>query len=211
MSGPGPSAAVTAATRKLVDRMLDRWPNHKKTAAQLREYLVDVQTLVNRFGSDRVEAAYQEARIRRGFLPEPAELFELLPPIAEHAKPKPPGPDPNCRECGGSGWKDAPGPDRRVTRCHCRAPAALTKPAFAPDIKPFHAVLKEAVDRIKTVDPLPDDPKRRAELKERIARTEADKEALRERTKQDAAIREILPSLPTETEIGDKAEWEIVQ
>jgi len=71
-------------------------------------------------------------------------------------------------------------------------------------------VLKEAVDRIKTVDPLPDDPKRRAELKERIAQDEADKEARRQRTKQDAAIREILPSLPIET-TGDEAGQESVQ
>jgi hypothetical protein len=186
--------------------MLDRWPNHKKTAAQLREYSADVLTLVDRFGLDRVKAAAEEARIRNSFLPEPAELFKLVPPIGERAKPSPPEPDPNCRDCGGSGWKAVPAPDRRVTRCHCKASAAATKPAFAPDIKPFHAVLKQAVDRIKTVDPLPDDPKRRAELKERIARDEADREARRQRTKQDAAIREILPSLPI-----DEAEQETVQ
>jgi len=188
--------------------MLDRWPNHKKTVAQLREYSIDVQTLVNRYGLDRVQAAAEEARIRKSFLPEPAELFDLLPPVAEHAKTKPPGPDPNCLDCGGSGWKDAPSPDHRVMRCGCKAPAAAAKPAFAPSIEPFHALLKEAVDRIKTVDPLPDDPKRRAELKERIARDEADKEARRERTKQDAAIREILPSLATESGGDDQ---EIVQ
>jgi len=206
MSGPGPNAA---AVRKLIDRLLDRWPNHKKTAAQLRDYAADIRTLADRFGLDRVKAAAEEARIRKSFLPEPAELFELLPPIAEHAKPKPPGPDPNCRDCGGSGWKAVPGPDHRVTRCHCKAPAAIAKSAFAPDIEPFHTLLKEAVDRIKTVDPLPYDPKRRAELKERIARDEADKEARRQRTKQEAAIREILPSLPTET--GDEAEPETIQ
>jgi len=85
----------------------------------------------------------------------------------------------------------------------------MTKPAFAPNIEPFHTLLKEAVDRIKTVDPLPDDPERRAELKERIARGEADKEARRQRTKQDAAVREILPSLATEA--GGEAESETVQ
>ena len=30
--------------------------------------------------------------------------------------------------------------------------AAAAKPAFAPNIEPFHSLLKEAVDRIKTVD-----------------------------------------------------------
>jgi len=203
------SGTNAAAIKGLVERMLDRWPKHKKTAAQLRDYVVDIRTLVDRFGLDRVKAAAEEARIRKSFLPEPAELFELLPPIAEHAKPKPPGPNPNCRECDGSGWKGVPGPDHRVTRCHCKAPAAIAKPAFAPDIEPFHALLKEAVDRIKTVDPLPDDPKRRAELKDRIARNEADKEARRQRTKQDEAIREMLPSLPTES--GDEAESGTVQ
>jgi hypothetical protein len=206
MSGTGPNAA---AVRKLIDRILDRWPNHKKTAAQLRDYAADIRTLVDRFGLDRVKAAAEEARIRKSFLPEPAELFELLPLIAERAKPKLPEPDPNCRGCGGSGWKAVAGPDHRVMRCHCKAPAVIAKPAFTPDIEPFHALLKEAVDRIKTVDPLLDDPKRRAELKEQIARDRADKEARRQRTKQDAAIREILPSLPTET--GDEAEQETVQ
>src|SRR5579872_6806777 len=172
MSGPGPNAAVTAATRKLIDRILDRWPNHKKTAAQLREYSADVRTLVQRFGFDRVQAAAEEARIRKSFLPEPAELLELLPPVPESSKPKLPEPDPNCGDCSGSGWKPAPGPDRRVMRCNCKALLAIAKPAFAPDIQPFHAVLKEAVDRIKTLDPLPDDPKRRVELKERIAQEE---------------------------------------
>jgi len=207
MSGLGPNAA---AVRKLIDRILDRWPNQKKTPAQLRDYAADIHTLVDRFGFDRVKAAAEEARIRKSFLPEPAELFDLLPPIPEHAKPKLPGPDPNCRDCSGSGWKPAPGPDHRVMRCLCKAPAAAANPpAFAPNIEPFHALLKEAVDRIKTVDPLPDDPKRRAELKERIAQDEAGKEARRERTKQDAAIREILPSLATES--ADEAGQESVQ
>jgi hypothetical protein len=206
MSGPGPNAA---AVRKLIDWILDRWPNHKKTAAQLRDYATDIRTLADRYGLDRVQRAAEEARIRKSFLPEPAELFELLPPIPEHAKPKLPGPDPSCRDCGGSGWKPAPGPDHRVMRCHCKAPATAAKPAFAPNIEPFHALLKEAVDRIKTVDPLPDDPKRRAELRERIALDELDKEARRQRTKQDAAIREILPSLATET--GGDAESETLQ
>jgi hypothetical protein len=206
MTGPGPNAA---AIRKLIDRILDRWPNHKKTAAQLREYAADIRTLVERFGFDRVQAAAEEARIRKSFLPEPAELFELLPPVPEGIKPKLSGPDPSCRECGGSGWKDVPGPDRRVTRCHCKAPTAATKSAFVPDIEPLHAVLKDAVERMKTMDPGPDDPKRQAELKERIARDQADKEARRQRTKQDAAIRDILPSLQTET--GEDAECETVQ
>ena len=70
MIGPGSNAAVTAAVRELVERMLDRWPNHKKTVAQLREYSIDVQTLVNRYGLDRVQAAAEEARIRKSFLPE---------------------------------------------------------------------------------------------------------------------------------------------
>jgi hypothetical protein len=62
MSGPGPNAA---AVRKLIDRILDRWPNHKKTAAQLREYAADIRTLVERFGFNRVQAAADEARIRK--------------------------------------------------------------------------------------------------------------------------------------------------
>ena len=207
MSGPGPNAA---AVRKLIDRILDRWPNHKKTAAQLREYAADVRTLVERFGFDRVQTAADEARIRKSFLPEPAELFELLPPVPERARPKALEPDPNCRDCGGSGWKNVPGPDRRVTRCHCNAQAVAPKPVFAPDIEPLHTVLKQAVERMKTMDPAPtSDPKRHAEVEERIARDAAEKEARRQRTKQDAAIRDILPSLQTET--GEDSEWEMVQ
>jgi hypothetical protein len=160
MSGPGPNAA---AVRKLIDRILDRWPNHKKTAAQLREYAADIRTLVERFGFNRVQAAADEARIRKSFLPEPAELFELLPAVPECAKRKPPEPDPNCRDCSGSGWKNVPGADRRVTRCHCKAPTVATKPAFAPDIAPLHAVLKQAVERMQTMDPAPaPDPRRHA-------------------------------------------------
>jgi hypothetical protein len=195
MSGHGPN---DAAVRKLINRMLDRWPNHKKTAAQLRDYAADVRTLVNRFGLDRVEAAEQEARIRKSFLPEPAELFELLPPIPDGRKL--PGPDPNCRNCDGSGWKYVLCPDRRVTQCHCKAPAVATgtKRTFTPNLAPLHAVLKDAVERTKTMDPVPD-PKRHVELKERIARDAADKEARRQRTKQDVAVRDILPNLPTET------------
>ena len=89
------------------------------------------------------------------------------------------------------------GPRSQSDAMQLQSAGAAAKPAFDPDIEPFHAFLKESVDRIKTVDPLPDDPKRRAELKERIARGEADKEARRQRTKQDAAIREILPNLAT--------------
>jgi len=47
------------------------------------------------------------------------------------------------------------------------------------------------------------------ELKGRIARAEADKEARRQRTKQDTAIRGILPSLQTET--SEDLERESVQ
>jgi hypothetical protein len=203
MSGTGPNAA---ATRKLIDRILDRWPNHKKTPAQLREYSADIRTLVERYGLERVRKAAEEARIRKSFLPEPAELFELMPSVPECAKPKPPEPDPNCRDCGGSGWKDFPGPDRRVTRCHCKAPAMAPKPTFVPDLEPLHAVLKQAVQQMMTMDPTPaPDPKRHAELAERIVR-----DAIRrQRTKKDAAIRDILPSLQTESD-GD-AECEIVQ
>jgi hypothetical protein len=207
MSGHGPNAA---AVRKLIDRILDRWPNQKKTAAQVRDYAADIRTLVERFGFNRVQAAADEARIRKSFLPEPAELFELLPPVPDSAKPKPAKPDPNCRDCSGSGWKNVPGPDRRVTRCHCKEPAVAPKPTFAPDIEPLHTVLKQAVERMKTMDPAPaSDPKRHAELEERIARDAAEKEARRQRTKEAAAIRDILPSLQIET--GDDPECEMVQ
>jgi hypothetical protein len=204
MCGHGPNAA---ATRKLIDRILDRWPNHKKNAAQLRDYDADVRTLVERFGLDRVQAAVQEARIRKSFLPEPAELFELISPVPECAKPKPPEHDPNCHDCSGSGWKDVAGPVHRVTRCHCSATAVVPKSAFAPNIEPLHALLKQAVERMKTMDPAQGpDRKRHAELEKRIAKGAADKEARRERTKQDAAMRDIFRSVQSETGEGPELE-----
>jgi hypothetical protein len=188
----------------LIEVALRRWPNHRKDDWQLDLYCGALSDLVDECGLVRLKAAFRAASTRCHFLPEPPELRELLPPIPEHAKLKLAEHDPNCRNCDGSGWKNVLCPDRRVTRCHCKAPAVATatKPAFTPNLAPLHAFLKDAVERTKTMDPVPD-PKRHVELKERIARDVADKEARRQRTKQDAAIREVLPSLPTETAEGN--------
>ena len=159
----------------LIEIVLKRWPNHRKDDWQLVLYYDALSDLVDECGFVRLKAAVRTSFTRCNFLPEPPELRELLPAIPDCVKPKLLEPDPNCRDCGGSGWKNVLGPDRRVTRCHCKAPTAVTKPTFTPDIRPFHAVLKEAVARIKTIDPAPSDPKRRAELKERIARDQAEK------------------------------------
>jgi hypothetical protein len=217
-------ADITVAAKRLVDRMLDRWSNHKKTPAQLKEYRADIVTLMQRRGIDAVEKAVQEARLCRSFFPELGELWELLPPIPESAKPKFPEPDPDCGDCSGSGWKivelpsaTRPGQtEKRAQRCPCKAPIT-PRPAPVPTPEQHARIVQESVKvPTKVMDPAPAaktvqtsqpmaaraQEKLDAARRARWQRTEADKETRREATLQDSALRDIgieLPMPPAES------------
>jgi hypothetical protein len=129
------SKVSSPAVAELIKELTDRWPRPKKDAAQLKFYVEDIGAMVEEFGLSRMQAALATARRGRlNFLPEPAELRDLLPsadPFAQHR-------DPDCRECLGSGWKteEVPADPRhrklhpaaetmRVSeRCHCEPPPA---------------------------------------------------------------------------------------
>lgn len=129
-SGLSPSDA--RRLNDLIDATLLRRPNHGKDDAQLVAYHDDLEELVRECGLERVSAAMRAAWTRIAFLPEPAEIRELLPPVREYESVSPH--DPDCRECRGTGWKYAelvPGEKtRRVTRCTCR-PNSVRKAAAA--------------------------------------------------------------------------------
>jgi len=214
----GPNASDTAADKKLIERMLARWPNHKKSPAQLIEYRADILTLVQRRGLDAVQHAVQEARHCKSFLPEPAELFELLPAMQEPAKPSL-GFDPNCPTCGGSGWKvvDLSNPvrpgqtERRAQRCPCKA-SVTRELGPLPTPEQYAAVVNEVLQGAKILDTAPAPgpalpakaqmPAVRAQEKLNAAkqvrwqRAEADKETRRRATLQDSALRGMGIDLP---------------
>jgi hypothetical protein len=134
------SSQVSPAVAELVQELTRRWPNHKKDASQLRLYVEDISELVQECGVNRVHSAVSKARIRCSFLPEPAELYELLPSptIQDRSQLR----DPHCPDCSGSGWKmiavlDA-GSNRAnkiATRCNCRARPVAEKSSRVIELK----------------------------------------------------------------------------
>jgi|GEM_PF-6619127 len=126
-----------AAAKKLVEILLQRWPNHTKDHAQLCMYNDEITEMVEECGEGRMQATVKAARTRCHFLPEPAELRDLLP--APELFPQ--YHDPDCRECLGSGWKmvDVPADPRRLElypgeatvrlaqRCHCAPPVPAAR------------------------------------------------------------------------------------
>jgi hypothetical protein len=125
------SSQVSPAVAELVQELTQRWPNHKKDSSQLRLYVEDISELVQECGLDRVHSAVKMARLRCSFLPEPAELYELLPSptIQERPQERPQLRNPHCHECSGSGWKVVTVVDagssranRVAHRCNCQAP-----------------------------------------------------------------------------------------
>jgi hypothetical protein len=167
---------VSPAARELVESLLLRWSNHKKDPAQVVMYRDDIAALIAECGLTRVQAAAEKARTNCNFLPEPAELRELLPSSNINNQWH----DRDCPDCRGSGWKlideidSRPGrAEKRAVRCACvpRAPRA-PEPAPALDLGPLHAILQQGVDQsllVKKILPAPD-PNRRAALKEQLAR-----------------------------------------
>lgn len=172
MTSPGQN--VSPAVKELVEWMTARWSNHKKDAAQIIMYRDDIAALAGECGLERVRVAVGKARTWCNFLPEPAELRELLPPVPEYIPPAWSLHDPHCPDCSGSGWKmltviDRGQSDRRATRCACRAPA-MVGPEPIPNLKSYHELLQRAVEQGKRIEdaPLPD-PNRAWTLKKRLA------------------------------------------
>lgn len=161
------SKVCSAAVAELVQELIGRWPNHKKNAAQLRLYTEDIAAMVEEFGLSRMRAAVATARRGRcDFLPEPGELFKLLPAPEIHSAQA--LRDPNCPHCSGSGWKmvtiiDASSgrSDKRATRCNCEASRTAAAAATRPTAEQCGAFVKEAMEQLKNM-PAPPDPKRQA-------------------------------------------------
>lgn len=172
---------VSPAARELVESLLLRWSNHKKDSAQVVMYRNDVAALIAECGLNRVQGAAEMARTHCNFLPEPAELRELLPSSDINIRYH----DQNCPDCHGTGWKlidviDAGTgrADKGAVRCAC-VPSAprVPEPECAPalDIGPLHAILQQGVEQsllVKNILPAPD-PNRRTSLKEQAARMQA--------------------------------------
>jgi hypothetical protein len=134
------SSQVSSAVAELVQELTRRWPNHKKDASQLRLYVEDIDALVQECGFDRVHSAVSKARIRCSFLPEPAELYELLPSPTIRNRPQ--LRDPQCPDCSGSGWKivavvDAASnrANKIATRCNCQARPITEKSGRVIELK----------------------------------------------------------------------------
>jgi hypothetical protein len=147
------SSQVSSAVAELVQELTRRWPNHKKDASQLRLYVEDIDTLVQECGFDRVHSAVSKARIRCNFLPEPAELYELLPSPTIQDRPQ--LRDPHCPECSGSGWKvvavvDASSDraNKIATRCNCQARPIAEKSSRVIELKPAGRTEQQAKDLV---------------------------------------------------------------
>jgi hypothetical protein len=138
VSSNGQRASRQSASRaadEMVERLEKRWPNHKKVDAdQLVMYHDDIAQLIAECGEPRVRAAEEKARTHCNFLPEPAELRELLPAPEQFPLWR----DPECPQCHGSGWfeLEVPSPQRyrsfyptiRVAqRCYCEPPRATDR------------------------------------------------------------------------------------
>ncbi|MGA3105297.1 MAG: hypothetical protein ABSD53_12515 [Terriglobales bacterium] len=167
MSTNGQNAS--RAAEEMAERLLKRWPNHKKDTDQVVMYRDDIRALIAECGEGRVRAAEESAHTHCNFLPEPAELRELLPSPNFNNQFH----DPSCRDCSGSGWKMID--DKYAVRCAC-VPSLPGAPepdrAQASDLRTLHAVLKQGVDQSLVVNkilPAPD-PNRRVALKEQAAR-----------------------------------------
>jgi len=185
---------VSPAVSEIFRDLIQRWPNNKKDAAQLILYVEDIAALVEECGLKRVLAAVKAARTNCNFIPEPGELRKLLPSQEVYGQP-PQWHDPNCRDCGGSGWKpvliveiSTGRPERQVTRCACKPPA---RPNPAPRANPeqYRAFIKEALESVKTINQSPPDPNRRMELKTQMARIQTERPASQaERTAAQAEV-----------------------
>lgn len=157
------SKVCSRAVAELVEELTRRWPNHKKDGAQLGLYTEDIGAMVEEFGLSRMRAAVATARRGRcDFLPEPGELFKLLPaPEIHNAQPLR---DPNCPDCSGSGWKMVPSSgrsDKRAARCNCQASRTAPVAATRPTAEQCAAFVEEAMEQLKNM-PAPPDPKRQA-------------------------------------------------
>jgi|HubBroStandDraft_4_1064222.scaffolds.fasta_scaffold21523_4 hypothetical protein len=192
------------AIQELVGRIIGRWPKHKKDAGQMLHYTADISTLVKECGFGRVQAAVEAARTRCKFLPEPAELRELLD-VTPAVVVKPREPAPDCCACGGSGWKNVPGPDRRVRRCNCEATAPKTKPEADSELDRLLQERIQALDKQMVLRPEFRAPGRLASVEQpfdpKAAREHRQK--LRERIEQAKAERAVR-RLQTRTEISSE-------
>jgi hypothetical protein len=125
-------AAVGAAVEAIQKRSDRSYPECCDWMVQRVRKAVEAGVCVNRFwfedgkyllpqsAAEKSELKAQqakamwEARMVREQEISPDRVAE-----AETARARMPRADPKCPACDGSGWKPAPGPGHRVTRCHC--------------------------------------------------------------------------------------------
>jgi hypothetical protein len=192
------SKVSSPAVVELVKELISRWPNHKKDAAQLRFYVEDIGAMVEEFGLRRMRAAVTAARGRCNFLPEPGELFKLLPAPEIHSGQ--PFHDPDCPDCSGSGWRmvaviDAGSgrAERRATRCDCK-PSSHTE-TRKPTLEQVNAWIEEAMQGTTMPDLRPD--KRRMDLRRQAA----------EKAARSATVPQVTPDagvIPTSEQLAEE-------
>ena len=132
-------APPDAELDELVEVILARWPNHKLDDQQLLIYYDDLFALKEECGIKALTAAVYSARTRKGFLPGPDELRELMPAREQYVRQEWERPD--CPDCKGSGWKMVEVPskiyvDRKelaARRCDCLLPYMRKKATSVTD------------------------------------------------------------------------------
>jgi hypothetical protein len=118
---PGPPDEVSDFVDGQLALLCANYANSALSAQDPRTtdlYMSEIEEMTRRYGQERVAISVLEAMRSSKFLPEINVLWELIPPGPER-----PGPDPNCGECGGSGWKTIPASGKKpqsVSKCDCR-------------------------------------------------------------------------------------------
>jgi hypothetical protein len=118
--------------KELITWLVEHWPS-KKDEGDYRIYIHKIDRLVARCGLGPVWDAAERALTCCKFLPEAAELFELLPSL-DNSEPKQ-WHNPDCPHCEGKGFKIVHVINNRTGRADTAAERCPCKPPDAPKRK----------------------------------------------------------------------------
>jgi hypothetical protein len=127
------SRELLPGVAELVSWLVEHWPNTKKDADELAIYAYKINALVRQCGLDPVWRAAEAALVPCKFLPEAAELFDLLPSL-DNSEPKQ-WHDPDCPHCEGRGFKIVQVINTRTGRADSAAERCPCKPPIKPEPK----------------------------------------------------------------------------
>jgi hypothetical protein len=126
------SRELLLGVKELVSWLLEHWPT-KKDEWDLEIYIRKINALVRQCGLGPVWKAAEAALVPCKFLPEAAELFELLPSL-DNSEPKQ-WHDPDCPHCEGKGFKIVQVINSRTGRADSAAERCPCKPPHTPKRK----------------------------------------------------------------------------